>query len=151
MFEELSPFLFYIVLGVILITAEVLIFGMSVFWFLFIGIGAIVAAIAAWLIPDISWLIATGTFVIASATIAGLLYVPLKRWQQKPGAMPSSSDAIGQTVDVLTEITADKAGSVNWSGATWSAKLASDSEPLKEGETAEITKASGIVLFVRKV
>jgi membrane protein implicated in regulation of membrane protease activity len=148
---DVSPFLFYIILGVALITFELLVFGMSVFWFLFIGLGALVAAVVAWQLPEISWLMATGTFVIASAIISGALYVPLKRWQQKPSVMSGKSDAIGQSVEALTEITTEKSGSVSWSGAKWEAKLATGSEPLQEGDNAEITKLGGIVLWVKKV
>lgn len=146
---EISPFLFFIVLGTLLISAELLIFNLSIFWLLLIGIGAITTAIVAWLLPDLHWLSATVTFVIASTIVSILLYTPLRRWQKKPGAM-SGSDAIGQTVDVLTTITANQPGKVRWSGTHWDAKLADNSEELSKGHYAEIVGISGIVLLIKK-
>ncbi|WP_086930507.1 NfeD family protein [Agarilytica rhodophyticola] len=146
---ESSPFLFFIIAGVALITAELLIFNMSLFWFLFVGIGALIAAVVVWFIPGVGWLYASVTFVIASALTSIALYKPLRRWQQKPGAMPGN-DAIGQHVNVLEEISQAKSGKVTWSGAVWDAKLVGSSEPLQKGENAVIAEITGIVLLVQK-
>lgn len=145
---ELGPFLFFLLLGGALITAELLIFNFSVFWFLFIGIGAVVAALLAWMVPGVGWLYSSLTFVVASTITSLALYSPLKKWQQKPSAM-AGNDALGQEVDVTTEISAEKNGKVLWSGSSWEAKLAEGSAPLKAGDHAEIVKISGIILTVK--
>lgn len=146
---EIAPFLFFLILGAALISAELLIFNFSVFWFLFIGIGAVVAALVAWLFPGIGWLYSSLTFVVASTLTSVGLYSPLKRWQQKPSAMPGN-DAIGQMVDVIELVEEGKQGTVEWSGTDWSARLASGSEALAVGDQAEIVKINGIVLLVKK-
>lgn len=145
---EVTPFLFFIILGTLLIGAELLIFNLSVFWFLFIGAGAIGAAMVAWLMPETSWVFATSAFVILSAIVSLLLYKPLQRWQQTPSSM-AGNDTIGQTVDVLTAIQPNQSGKVNWSGVDWEATLAENSQALAQGDKAEIVSVKGIVLVVR--
>ncbi len=148
--QAIGPFLFFLMLGAALISAELLIFNLSVFWFLFVGIGAIIAALFAWLVPESGWLMSSIAFVVGSALASILLYSPLRRWQQKPSIMPGN-DALGQEVSVLEPITTSKSGKVSWSGTTWDAKLAAGSEALEPEEQAEIAEISGIILFVKKV
>ena len=148
MFDS-SPFAFYLTVGVALLAAELLIFQLSVFWLLFIGIGALIAALTAWFIPEASWLLTTSVFVIASIIVSFLLYKPLKKWQDKPGVI-AGNDAIGQSAEVLDAVSADKDGKVSWSGTDWRAELSAGSEPLNEGDTAIIDSAEGIKLRVRK-
>ena len=148
--QAIGPFLFFLMLGAALISAELLIFNLSVFWFLFVGIGAIIAALFAWLVPESGWLMSSIAFVVGSALASIVLYSPLRRWQQKPSIMPGN-DALGQEVSVLEPITTSKSGKVSWSGTTWDAKLAEGSEALEPEEQAEIAEISGIILFVKKV
>lgn len=147
--DQMSPFVFYIIVGAALISAELLIFNLSVFWFLFIGLGAIIAGASAWIFPEAGWLYTTLIFVVASATVSVALYPPLKKWQAKPSAMPGN-DAIGKEVDIIEAVTKEKAGKAEWSGATWDAKLASNSEDIAIGESAVITSINGIKLTVTK-
>jgi membrane protein implicated in regulation of membrane protease activity len=60
------------------------------------------------------------------------------------------NDAIGQTVEVLSDLTETAEGKVKWSGTSWQAKLAQGSEPLKEGDKAIIVAIDGIILTVKK-
>lgn len=145
----MTPFLFYLVAGVILILVELLLFQMAVLWTLFIGLGALTAALVAWWQPEASWLLTTGVFVLASTVISFALYRPLKRWQDQPSSM-KGSDALGQQVEVLEPISAEKQGLVKWSGTDWAAKLEPGSVPLNRGDSAEITALHGISLTVRK-
>lgn len=146
---ELSPFAFYLTVAVALIAAELLIFQLSVFWFLFIGFGALISAVVAWFFPEASWLITTSVFVASSLVISLVLYPPLKKWQQKPSAI-AGNDAIGQTVEVVVAVTSDKSGEVTWSGTRWGAALANGSQPLSVGDIGIITGMEGIMLRVRK-
>jgi len=147
---SVSPFLFYLLLGVGLVALELTVFGLSVFWFLFIGAGALIAAIATWLVPELGWLASTAIFVGASLLIAVVLYKPLRRWQQRPSAMPGN-DALGQVVEVITWDEAKSTGAVTWSGAQWEAGLAADSGALTGGDRAYIVALSGIRLTVSTV
>ncbi|TCS36133.1 NfeD family protein [Reinekea marinisedimentorum] len=145
----MGPFLFFILIAVALITTELVIFNLSVFWFLFVGLGALVAALASWLLPDAGWLFAFVVFVVATAVVSVLLYLPLKKWQNQASPM-HGNDAIGQTVKALSSLSESTEGEVTWSGTSWKAKLAAGSEPLKKGDKATITAIDGIILTVKK-
>jgi membrane protein implicated in regulation of membrane protease activity len=145
----MGPFLFFILIAAALITTELVVFNLSVFWFLFVGIGALCAALVSWLMPEAGWLVAFVVFVIATALVSVGLYLPLKKWQNKAGPM-HGNDAIGQTVEVLSDLTETAEGKVKWSGTSWQAKLAQGSEPLKEGDKAIIVAIDGIILTVKK-
>ena len=148
MFDS-DPFFFYVIVAVSLLATELLVFQLSVFWLLFIGLGALVAALTAWFVPDASWLLTTSVFIIASAVISLLLYRPLKKWQNKPSII-AGNDAVGQSVKVLSLITKDQAGIVTWSGTDWHADLAAGSSDLEPGNTAKIVSMEGIRLTVTK-
>ncbi|MBT8115069.1 MAG: hypothetical protein KJP04_06800 [Arenicella sp.] len=143
----MSPALFYLLLAVALIGMELWIMQLSVFWFMFIGLGALLTSLVGWLFPQMSWVSATALFLVFSVIISVALYRPLKRWQNKPGAMPGN-DALGQSAQVTQPISANKQGKVLWSGSEWPAELAAEEEAFAVGETAVIRKLEGIRLIV---
>ncbi|MFT6407163.1 MAG: hypothetical protein ACJAQ6_000573 [Arenicella sp.] len=143
---EISPAVFYLTLAVILIGAELLILQLSVFWFLFFGIGALITAVVSWFIP-LTWLVSTSIFLLSSLAMALLLYPILRKWQAKPGPI-AGNDAIGQRVVVLKAISQGKNGRVQWSGSKWNAELADGEDEIAVGEPAVIVKLEGIRLFV---
>jgi len=144
--SEISPAVFYLVLAVVLIGAELLIMQLSVFWFLFFGLGALVVAIVAWFIP-MSWLVSTSLFLVSSIVISVALYPPIRKWQSKPGPI-AGNDAIGQRVKVLQTISQSTDGKVLWSGSEWTAQLADNESEILTGDSAVIVKLEGIRLFV---
>ena len=145
---DLSPALFYLIVAVALIGAELLIMQFSVFWFLFFGLGALVASLVAWAFPELSWVIVTLIFLAASVLSALALYPKLKRWQNQPGPI-AGNDAIGQRVKVIEPISADKEGKVEWSGSDWPARMDDvQAQPFGEGDNAVIKKLEGIRLIV---
>lgn len=133
-------------LAVVLIGAELLILQLSVFWFLFFGMGALVTAIASWFTP-LSWLASTSLFFVASLLIALLLYPLLRKWQNKPSPI-AGNDVIGQRVEVIKTISHNRNGKVQWSGSDWNAQLAEGEDEIPAGEVAFIIKLEGIRLFV---
>lgn len=144
----MTPFLFFLTVAIILIILEIAIFQFTVFWSLFIGLGALVAALAAMIYPNLTWLAAMVIFVFSSVIICIALSQPLKKWQSKPGRQPSH-DVVGQRVTVIADITADSPGKVQWSGTDWSAYLSRrDAVALHEGDTAYIESMEGIRLTV---
>ena len=148
--ENITPFTFYLGLAVILLAAELVIFQLSVFWFLFVGIGAFIAAILALVVPGISWFVATAVFFIASTITCVGLYRPLKTWQNKASDMPGN-DAIGKPIDIIADISPTAPGKALWSGTEWNAYLdESETETIKAGETAYISRLEGIRLTVKK-
>ena len=146
---DMSPAMFYLVVAVALIGAELIIMQFSVFWFLFFGIGALIASLVGWVYPDLSWTWSTGIFLVGSLATAALLFRPLKKWQAAPGAI-AGNDAIGQSVKVIESITLEGEGKVLWSGSDWPAKLAEGEEAIGSGEHAVIKKLEGIRLIVGK-
>ncbi len=148
MFIDMSPVTFYLVVAVVLISAELLVMQFSVFWFLFFGVGALLAALAGWLIPEAGWYLTTGVFLLGSIATAALFFPPLRKWQKKPGVI-AGNDAIGQRVKIIEPITATSEGKVEWSGSDWPARLHDDNDgDLAEGDMAVIKKLEGIRLFV---
>lgn len=145
---DLTPALFFCLAGLALVAAELLIFQLSVFWFLFIGAGALLASACLYLLQIHDWTIAVALFAVCSVVVAVLGYRPLKRWQLARAPM-SGNDAIGQSVKVLTTISREHGGTVNWSGAEWHAELCSrQNEAIHPGEPAYIVELVGIRLIV---
>ncbi|TXR54866.1 NfeD family protein [Reinekea thalattae] len=142
------PFLFFIVTACVLIITELVVFNLSIFWLLFIGLGALITALASWIIPDISWLSAVSIFIIATMLVSTFLYLPLKRWQTNPKGI-KGNNVLGQTAKVITPIEANGEGKAIWSGTTWQAKLSADSKPLNEGDIATIVAVEGIVITLK--
>ena len=143
----MAPALFFLLLALGLIGTELLIIQLSVFWFLFIGLGALLASLAAWFIPEMSWAVATGIFIVSSIVVSVVLYPLLKKWQDQPAVIPGN-DAIGQEVKVIEAISADQDGKVSWSGTDWPAQLAEGEAAFKLGESAIIRRLAGIRLIV---
>lgn len=145
----LSPFWLFLVIGVVLLATELVVFQLTTFWLFFIGLGALVAALFAWVYSGATLMSATAVFVVASAVITALLYVPIRRWQQAPTTL-NDNNAIGQRVAVSEAITPAKAGSVSWSGSQWQAELVSGSTAeLAVGDYARVVEVEGIRLIVR--
>lgn len=144
---EMSPAMFYLIVAVALIGAELVIMQFSVFWFLFFGLGALVAALAAWAVPELSWFVTTAIFLFSSLGITALLYPMLKKWQNQPAPI-AGNDAIGQEVKVIEAISADSTGKVLWSGSDWPAQLAKGESDFAVGDSAKIKRLDGIRLIV---
>lgn len=147
--SEISPQLFFCLLGLVLIGIELVVFQLSVIWLLFIGTGALVASGLGWLLGWQDWTYLTATFVIASALVTLVLYRPLRRWQQQPGPI-AGNDAIGQQVQVKVAIAPGEQGKVSWSGTDWPAVLDDENGSLQSGERAYILAVTGIRLTVSK-
>ncbi len=144
----MTPFWVFLLIGAGLLVTELLVFQFSTFWLFFAGLGALVAAAFAWASGGAGFIATTAVFVVASALITALLYTPIKRWQAKPSAM-NDSDAMGQRVTVSQPISAEKAGTVNWSGSDWPAELVSGSVvTLAAGQSARVVRVEGIRLIV---
>lgn len=143
----MTPAYLYLFVAVALIGTELLIMQFSVFWFLFFGLGALVASIASWALPELSWFAATAIFLGSSLAISALLYPMLKKWQDQPSPI-AGNDAIGQSTEVIEAISANKSGKVMWSGVEWPAQVEDSNESFEVGESAAIRKIEGIRLIV---
>lgn len=145
-----NPFWLFLVIGVGLLAIEMLVFQFTTFWLFFIGLGALVAAVFAWLTVDASFLMTTLVFVVASGIITAVLYSPLRRWQKEPSGI-SGNNAVGQKVSVKTTISRQSTGTVYWSGSDWQAELAEDQdEEIAAGDRAVVVAVEGIRLVVAR-
>lgn len=145
----ITPFWLFLILGVVLLVIELLVFQFSTFWLFFLGVGALVAAAFAWVVGGATLLTTTAVFVVVSAAITALLYMPMRRWQSAPGSI-SDNNAIGQKVLVKSRITSTEAGTVTWSGSDWQAELPEGSDSILEaGQTARVVEVEGIRLIVQ--
>ncbi len=144
-----TPFALFFALAVLLFAIELLVLQFSVFWVAFFGLGALVAAIAAYLFPSLDWAGTTAVFAVASALICLALLKPLRKWQQSTEGV-AGNDAVGQRVTVLKEVTSGTAGQVHWSGTDWRSELAEGVEDaIEEGAEAQIVSLSGITLYIK--
>ena len=146
---DISPAMFYLIIAVVLIGAELVIMQFSVFWFLFFGIGALVASIVGWALPDLSWFLLTVIFLAASIATTLALYPMLRKWQNKPAPI-AGNDAIGQSVKVIKAISAESQGEVAWSGSKWPAQVENTDDVFNADDTAVIRRLEGIRLIVGK-
>jgi len=142
-----NPVNFFVAFGLAMIVIEVAIMQLSTFWFIYIGLGAVITAVLLWAMPGLGWTGGMAAFVVATLVITVLINRPLRKWQQKPGAI-AGNDAVGQSVQVVQKISADKPGKVNWSGSEWHAELASGGSEKEIGQSATIVSMHGITLVV---
>lgn len=125
-----------------------MVFQFSSFWLFFIGIGALVAAGWAWVMPASSLPILLAVFVVASLAVTALLLKPLRRWQAQPTGL-EDNNAIGQRVEVISAIGPNQPGKVFWSGSDWPADLvAGHEQSIAVGSHATVVEVKGIRLLV---
>lgn len=144
---SLSPAVFFLLVAAAFIATELLIMQFSIFWFFIVGLGALATSLVAWLLPELSWTMVTGLFVVLSTLSAFLLLPILKRWQEKPAVL-AGHDAIGQQVEVTKLVSSDNTGRVMWSGSAWPARTAQGEADFQVGDTAVIREVEGITLIV---
>ena len=145
----MTPLIFFLALGVILISVEIVVLQFSVFWVAFIGLGALAAALVCFVVPSLGWVGSTAIFVIASVVITLALLKPLRRWQLAKGPM-AGNDAIGQSVQIIVRVTGEEGGKALWSGTEWKAKLAeAEAQPLEPGQAAHIARLEGLTLYLQ--
>jgi membrane protein implicated in regulation of membrane protease activity len=145
--DQIVPIL-WTLLGVGLMIAEVFTLGFVLFWF---GIGAIAAAIAAFLGAGIG--LQFLTFAIVSIALTALSRTIFLRY------LPTAGDAIKTGVDALPgkigTVTGTSKGALNESavkvyGTTWTA-YPIDEVALTEGEKVEVVEVRGSSIYVRRM
>lgn len=140
----IGPAFFWILLGLILVGAEMFIPGFVVFFF---GIGAVLTGIISVLPP-----------VRESAVFQGLLWISstaffMGFFRKKfagifKGTIPKRQieSNVGKSAVVIEAITPDKSGRVRFQGTSW--KALSYTENFKEGDIVDIVKEEGLTFIV---
>jgi membrane protein implicated in regulation of membrane protease activity len=133
----------WLIIGVLLIIAEM---ATLTFYLLWLGVGALFAALAAWLFPD-----ATGVQVLIGIVVAMGLTIytrPLtRRVRQSKGFTDVIYQLVGQEGIVIEPIPIEGLGVVRVGNETWSA--AAD-EPLVIGTPIIVVQSRNTTLQVQK-
>lgn len=135
-----------IVLGLILLTVEVIILGFSTFILFFLGISLILTGMGVWveLLPATWTSIFIANAVITTVLTAGL-WRPLKRIQNTTDTKTVKNDFIG--ISFFVEQAVDRQGLYQhkYSGISWQVK---SEQPISANTEVEVVKADVGVLWV---
>ena len=126
-------------IGLALLAIEVAVLGFSVVILFFIGLGCLLtgALIFAGLLPGTLSSSLLGVAVLTIASAAGL-WKPLKKLQDNVEPKDVTSDLIGQSFVLDSDISHSKTGQQHFSGVVW--KIRSDDE-IAAGTEVEVVKA----------
>lgn len=144
-YNLLSSYGFWLILGMLLMIAEVLTPG--VFVVIFFGIGAFIVGVLTWLglLQEVTWqLLWFGCLSIALLLVARRRFKHLLKGDISGLGHTGDNDMLGKPVTVL-ESFANGRGEVYFRGARW---LAVSEEPLQKDDTAWITAQTNITLTV---
>lgn len=150
MFADHPIVILWIVLGIILIIAEIFTLGFVIFWF---GIGALAAGLAAWMgFGIVSQFV---VFVIVSATLTFLSQKILSKYipSDDGDALKSAIDSLPGKSGTVVEASegALQKGAVKVFGSTWTAFPAPGERSLIEGDKVEVVSVEGSSIYVKKV
>lgn len=140
----------WILLGVILVIAEIFTFGFVLFWF---GIGAFAAALVSWLGFGIG--LQFLTFAVVSIALTALTRTIFNNYfaQDDKNALKMGVDSLPGQIGTVT--TASKGalneGAVKVYGSTWTAFPVDGETSLIEGEKVEVVNIQGSSIYVQKV
>ncbi|KAF2957441.1 hypothetical protein AS159_07130 [Thermotoga sp. Ku-13t] len=142
----MEPYVFWLILGVILVVAEILTPTFFFFWF---ALGAFAAAGVSFLSGTIMQLV---TFMGVSAALV-LLTRPLAKKLTKSETRKIYIDEIIGKEAIVVETIDNKQskGLVKVNGEIWRAYSESDDTTIEEGEKVTILKVEGAHVVVRKI
>ena len=142
----------WVILGVILIIAEIFTPGFVLLWF---GIGALCAAIAGFLGVDslaLQFLI-FAVISVALTAASRTIFVNYFSRERTGSDLKTGVDALPGKVGTVVSAShgALHEGAVKVFGSVWTAYPAEGEEPLKAGERVEVERVQGASIYVRRV
>ena len=143
---------FWFALGFLLLAIEILAFGFGSGVLLFGSVGALITgALVFFGFISTDWLISIAAFGLASAAAALLLWVPFKKLQS--GAElgnDKSSDLIGHTFRLQSDLTHTENSSTRYSGIDWRVELSEDAaQPqIESGSRVRVAAVNAGVFYV---
>ena len=145
---EQFAWILWIVLGVVLIIAEIFTFGFVLFWF---GIGALAAAFASWL----GFAFGLQFLVFALISIALTLLsrtIFSKYFSHNDNGVKMGIDALPGQIGTVTSASkgALQEAAVKVYGSTWTAFPIDNTTPLIEGEKVEVVRVQGSSIYVQR-
>ncbi len=147
---EQFTYVLWIVLGVILIIAEIFTLGFVLFWF---GIGAMAAALVGWLGfgLGLQFLVFAAVSIILTAMSRTIFvnYLPHGDNENIKMGMDALPGQIG-TVTIASRGALQEAA-VKVYGSTWTAFPIDNGDALLEGEKVEVVRVQGSSIYVQKI
>ena len=147
--EQLA-WILWVVLGVILIIAEIFTFGFVLFWF---GIGALAAALIGYLGLSFGWQFLV--FAVVSIILTALSRKIFANYYSHgdENKLKSGIDSLpGQIGTVSADGKGDlRSGEVKVFGSTWTAFLEDEGKPLVKGEKVEVVRVKGSSIYVKRI
>ena len=144
--------IFWTILGAILIIAEVFTTGFVLLWF---GIGALAAALAGLLgVNSITLQFLIFAIVsIALTTASRTIFVNYFSREKSGGDLKTGMDSLPGKVGTVVSSSrgAMNEGAVKVFGSTWTAYPADGEEPLEAGDRVEVERVAGASIYVRRV
>lgn len=144
--------IFWTILGAMLIVAEIFTTGFVLLWF---GIGALAAAFAG-LVGVNSIVLQFLIFAIVSialTTASRTIFVNYFSREKSGGDLKTGMDALPGKVGTVVSSSrgALNEGAVKVFGSTWTAYPADGEEPLEAGDRVEVERVQGASIYVRRV
>ena len=144
--------IFWAILGAVLVIAEVFTTGFVLLWF---GIGALAAGLAGLLgVHSIILQFLIFTVVSIGLTVASrTIFVNYFSREKSGGDLKSGVDSLPGKVGTVVSSSrgALNEGAVKVYGSTWTAYPADGEEPLEAGDRVEVTRVQGASIFVKRV
>ncbi len=144
---EQFTWILWIVLGAILIIAEIFTLGFVLFWF---GIGALAAALTGWLGFGFGFQFLVFAIVsIALTAMSRTIFA--KYFPQDEDSVKTGIDSLPGQIGTVTISSkgALQEGAVKIYGSIWTAFPIDDATPLVEGEKVEVVRVQGSSIYVR--
>jgi len=144
--------IFWAVLGAILVIAEIFTTGFVLLWF---GIGALAAGFAG-LIGVHSMILQFLIFAVVSIGLTAAsrtIFVNYFSREKSGGDLKSGVEALSGKIGTVVSSSrgALHEGAVKVYGSTWTAYPADGEEPLEAGDRVEVIKVQGASIYVKRV
>lgn len=145
---EQFTWILWIVLGVVLVIAEIFTLGFVLFWF---GVGALAAALIGWL--GFGFGLQFLIFAIVSIVLTAMSRTIFARYfaHDEENGLKTGIDSLPGKIGTVTIASkgALQEGAVKVFGSVWTAFPIDDSAPLVEGEKVEVVRVQGSSIYVR--
>lgn len=139
----MSPLTIWIILGMVLLTAEML---TGTFMLIFIALGCLVAALMAALVTD-----SIAVQIVGCAIVSVLgVYLLRKPLQRKLLKSVNIQADVGKEILIDRDIPPHDRARISYQGTTWDA-LNSGTEEIRQGDRVTIVGIDGNMLLIRKV
>ena len=144
--------IFWAILGAVLVVAEVFTTGFVLLWF---GVGALAAGLAG-LLGVHSIILQFLIFAIVSISLTAAsrtIFVNYFSREKSGGDLKSGVESLPGKIGTVVSSSRGSMheGAVKVFGSTWTAYPAEGEEPLEAGDRVEVTRVQGASIYVRRI